>query len=351
MDGIHEILNAIDGSVKDDVLATIIRVRGSAYRKEGTSMLFRGDGTQIGLLSAGCLETDLSYQAQEVINQRRAKTVIYDLRDEDDSSWGQGAGCNGVITVLLEPIDACLREHLCKLKFLLDSGSRVMMIKKLSKDYSVSEYLFLSDDQQLFGKWHGKVPSQLKRYLMNLQLISPKSGITNSLELSADLYIHCFEPKPRLLVFGAGSDAVPLVEIASKAGFFVIVSDWRPALCREEFFPNADQLIVGFPNEVMPLLNLTSLDSVIILTHHFQRDREWLQLLKGKTLRYLGVLGSRARTQRLLDGREVPPGISSPVGLPIRAEGPVEIAVSIVAELIQLQRQKRSEKVIVIEGS
>jgi len=346
MDGIHEILDAIVESANDDVLATIIRVEGSAYRKEGSSTLFRGDGTQIGLLSAGCLETDLSFRVQEVINQRKTNTVVYDLRDEDDLSWGQGAGCNGVISVLLEPIDACLREHLCKLKFHLDNGNRVTVIKKLAKDNSVTDYLFITDHQQLFGKWHGRVPLQIKRLVNDIHQKIPKSGISYLPELSADIYIHCFEPKPRLIVFGAGRDAIPLVNMAAQAGFSVLVTDWRSALCKEEYFSEANQLIVGFPNEVIPMLTLSSLDSVIILTHHFQKDRELLHLLKGEKLRYLGVLGSKARTQRLLDGRELPPEIKSPVGLPIRAEGPEEIAVSIVAELIQRQRTKRPEMVM-----
>lgn len=91
MEGIHEILEAIEEFAHNGVLATIIRVEGSAYRKEGTSMLFRGDGAQIGLLSAGCLETDLSYRVHEIINQRTTKTVVYDLKAEDDLSWGQAA--------------------------------------------------------------------------------------------------------------------------------------------------------------------------------------------------------------------------------------------------------------------
>ncbi|MED4225224.1 XdhC family protein [Neobacillus cucumis] len=349
MEEIHEILEAIEEFAHNSVLATIIRVEGSAYRKEGTSMLFRGDGAQIGLLSAGCLETDLSYQVHEIINQRTTKTVVYDLRAEDDLSWG--AGCNGVISVLLEPIDACLREHLSKLKFHLENGKRVTMIKKLTKDYSVSDYLFITDDQQLFGKWHGRVSSQMKRLLNELHQSTPKSGITFFSELSADFYIHCFEPKPRLIVFGAGRDAVPLVKMASLAGFSVLVADWRSSLCKKEFFPDANQVIVGFPGEVMPMLALSNQDFAIVLTHHFQRDQELLNLIKDQTLAYLGILGSKERTQRLLEGSEIPPDINSPAGLSIGAEGPEEIAISIVAELIQRKNSQSVEMVVAKEGS
>ena len=350
MEGIHEILYALNSGTEGDVLATIIQVEGSAYRKEGTSMLVRKDGTQIGMLSAGCLEEDLAYRVEETRSQQISQSVVYDMRDEDDLSWGQGAGCNGVIRVLLEPVDDCHHEHLRKLKFQLDSGKRVTVIKKLTQDYKVSDYLFITDDQQFFGKWHGAVPSKIKNPLSKVYQTIPKSGVQFCPELSANLYIHLFEPKPRLIVFGAGMDAVPLVRLASQTGFSVLVSDWRAALCKQEIFPDATQLVVGFPNEVLPKLQLSNRDSVIILTHHFQRDKELLRLFEGEKLRHLGILGSKSRTARLLEGKPIPPEISSPVGIAIGAEGPEEIAVSIVAELIQKQRMKKLEKVKAFEG-
>ena len=352
MEGIHEILTALDSdsSPNGDILATIIHVEGSAYRKEGTSMLFRSDGIQVGMLSAGCLETDLSYRVQDVRNEGTAQTVIYDMREEDDLSWGQGAGCNGVIHVLLEPVDALLREQLSKLKCHLDNGNRVTMIKKLTKEFSVSDYLFLSNDQHHFGKWHGAVSKELKSLVNDLHQTFPKSGIRYLAELSATVYVHSFEPKPRLVVFGAGEDALPLVEIASLAGFSVIVTDWRSALCNEGNFPDADRLMVGYPNETIPLLDLTCSDSVLILTHQFQKDQEILNALKGKDLNYLGVLGPKLRTERLLEGLAIPTQISGPDGLSIGAEGPEEIAISIVAELIQRQRNNSEQKVVTFEG-
>lgn len=345
MEGIHEILNAIYSSSGEDILATIIRVEGSAYRKEGTSMLIKGDGTHIGLLSSGCLETDLLYRIQERRDKRTIETIVYDMREEDDLSWGQGAGCNGIISVLLEPVDACLRYHLCKLKFHLECGNRVTMIKKLAGDGSVSDYLFMADNQDLFGKWHGKVPVLIKRVISEAHQTYPTSGIRFFPELSADFYLHLFEPKPRLIVFGAGLDAVPLVKLAAQAGFSVIVSDWRSQLCNEFYFPDADQRIVGFPSEALSMLDLSYQDSVLILTHNFQRDKELVNDLIGRELKYLGILGPRARSQRLIDGKEIPSMISSPAGLAIGAEGPEEIAISIVAELIQRQRSKKMVKV------
>lgn len=348
MVGIHEILNALysDSAREGDVLATIIHVEGSAYRKEGTSMLFRNDGTQVGMLSAGCLETDLACMVEEARDKGTTQTVIYDMRAEDDLSWGQGAGCNGVIHVLLEPVDAFLRDHLCKLKFHLDNGHRVTMIKKMTKDHSVTDYIFMADAQHYFGKWHGGVSREIKGFINDIHQAFPKSGIKYFNDLSVRFYIHSFEPKPRLIIFGAGADAVPLVKVASLAGFSVLISDWRSALCNETNFPDAERLLVGYPSETIPLLHLTRSDSVLILTHQFQKDKELVNYLKGQELSYLGVLGPSLRTQRLLDGKEIPSEISSPVGLSIGAEGPCEIAISIVAELIQRQRNRKLQRVV-----
>ncbi|WP_251550959.1 XdhC family protein [Neobacillus muris] len=346
MDGIHEILQAVCSSIHDDVLATVVRVEGSAYRKEGAMMLFRENET-IGMISAGCLETDLAWQAQEVKKSREAKTIVYDMRAEDDLAWGQGAGCNGVIHVLLEPVDIVLREHLSQLQFHLENGDRATMIKKLKEDCSVSDYLFMTDDGQLFGKWHGGISVQLKNIIHQKHITSFKPGIHCFPEISAHLFIQSFEPKPRLFVFGAGPDVIPLVKLASEAGFSVFVSDWREEFCNQVHFPDAQQIIAGFPKETIPYLDLSAQDSVLLLTHHFQRDRELLHLLKDQELKYLGILGPRNRTKRLLDGNEIASQINSPTGLEIGAEGPVEIAISIVAELIQRHRSKKMAGVFI----
>lgn len=340
METIHDILHSISAS-NEDVLATIIRVEGSAYRKEGTSMLFHKDGSKVGTLSAGCLETDLSYRVKDVFGTNNTQTVVYSLKAEDDLSWGQGPGCNGVISVLLEPIHQQFYEHLTMLKNHLNLGNKVTLIKKLDKNLTLSSYLFMADDKTIFGSWMEEellCKTLLKRYHHR----SHTSGTLYSPELASNLYIHSFDPKPRLIIFGAGDDVIPLVDLATNTGYSVVVSDWRPALCNKEFFPKADQIIVGFPEESLKQMTFHPSDSVVIISHNFQRDKEYLHSLLNHDLMYLGVLGSRSRTERLLGGREIPTHLKSPVGLSIGAEGPEEIAVSIVAELIQ-QRKRRKE--------
>ncbi|PEK99028.1 XdhC family protein [Bacillus sp. AFS017336] len=344
MECIHEILKEISSPFEDDVLATIIHVEGSAYRKEGTSMLFKGNGKWVGLLSAGCLETDLSYRIQETRVKNTPQTVIYDMSAEDDLSWGNGAGCNGIVTVLLEPVDESLFNLLARLKLFLLNGNQVTMMKVLSNDHDEVETMFMVDDKTFFGNCNERKLEQVKSVLNELHITNMKSGLRTIEQVGTNIYLHSFNPKPRLIVFGAGKDAIPLVKLASLAGFFVTITDWREEFCSKEIFPNADEILVGFPIEIIPNLQLSNLDSVIVITHQFQKDKEILNHISNVNLKYLGVLGGKLRLQRLLDGTTINSEISSPAGLPIGAEGPEEIAISIVAELIQKQRPKRKPK-------
>ncbi len=344
MESIHKILNEITSSKEGDVLATIIHVEGSAYRKEGTSMLFKGNGREVGLLSAGCLEADLSYRVQETRVRKTPQTVTYDMSAEDDLTWGNGAGCNGIITVLLEPIDDTMFNLLTKLKTYLLNGTSVSMMKILSDDSNEVETIFIVDEKTFFGNCNERKLNQIKIAFNELHYTNQKSGLRTIEPLETNTYLHTFHPKPRLFVFGAGKDAIPLVKLASLAGFFVTITDWRADLCSKESFPDAQQILVGFPSEIIPRLQLTASDSAIIITHQFQKDKEILNHILNSNLKYLGVLGGKKRIQRLLEGKKVDTEINSPAGLQIGAEGPEEIAISIVGELIQRQRIKKISK-------
>ncbi|MEE6450922.1 XdhC family protein [Gottfriedia acidiceleris] len=344
MESIHEVLNELTSYKDGDVLATIIHVEGSAYRKEGTSMLFKGNGKEVGLLSAGCLEADLSYRVQETRVRKTSQIVTYDMSAEDDLTWGNGAGCNGIITVLLEPINESMFNLLTKLKTFLLNGKSVSMMKILSDDHNDVETLFLVDKKNFFGSCNERKLDNLISVLKELHYTNQKSGLLTINQLGSKLYLHTFHPKPRLFVFGAGKDAIPLVKIASLAGFFVTITDWRPDLCSKEYFSDAEQILVGFPSEIIPRLQLTSSDSAIIITHQFQKDKEILDQILNSNLKYLGVLGGKKRIERLLEGKKLNTEINSPAGLQIGAEGPEEIAISIVGELIQRQRIMKKSK-------
>lgn len=327
MEDIHELLDAIDLSAAGSVLAAVVKVTGSAYKKEGAAMLVQADGTQIGLLSAGCLEEDLGERLKTT--DESYGEFVYDMRGGDELSWGEGSGCNGVIHVWTDRLDETYIAHLLQLKETLRSGQSVFVIRKRGAQPG---YLFVPESGSAFGEWEGDVPEDCRVI---------ERGMFFSRALDSDVYVHRIHPKRRLIIFGAGPDARPLVSFAARAGFSVIISDWRPAFCSAIHFPAAEKHMIGFPHEVLKTISLKPEDFVLVMTHNFKRDQELIKALKEKELRYFGVLGSRKRTARLFELDTVPQGVTSPAGLFIQAQGAEEIAISIVAQLIQVSHSVR----------
>lgn len=332
MEEIHRILETIERTDLRSVLATITRVEGSAYRKEGTSMLLLEDGSQIGVLSAGCLEAELAACVPDILETGVSRSFVFDMQSSDPLSLGEGPGCGGVVHVTMEPVHDRFAGHLCTLKHYLDHHIEVMLVKRFGPDGSVTGYGFLTGDRHWFGEWEGPFPQVLFDWMSSGDL--RRSGMRFVSSMQSDVFVHRYYPRPRLILFGAGPDARPLAAFAAATGFSVIVSDWRPVLCDRRYFPDAESILLGFPEESIRMIEFTAYDYVVVMTHHFQRDQQLVRLLSERQLRYLGILGSKGRTERLLEGVTFPMKVHFPVGLAIGAEGPEEIAVSILAELI-----------------
>lgn len=307
----HDICETALNEIRPLVLATAVYVEGHAYRKQGVSMLFTEDGGMIGSLSPGCIETDLALRAEEVRRSGKPQLVLYDMRPEDDLSWGENIGCGGLLHILLEPVVGDLKWKLTQMKLYLDQG------------YSVT----------IRRKWNAE-KQDVHHYIEK----SENSLSTRDDSIEA-LYAHTYHPKPRLLILGAGDDSISLVKLAASTGFRVTVADWREALCTENRFPNA-ALLVGFPEEILRAFQIKEQDFLLLMSHQFPKERAFLEHLQHSSYRYLGILGSRIRTSRLLEGLAPFPHLHTPVGLTIGSEGPEEIAIAIAAELIAVKRNK-----------
>lgn len=320
MQNLLRILEVVQNSTEQCIMATIIKVEGSAYLKEGTLMLILESGQTVGMISPGCLEEDLVLRCKELFISKRPQTVLYDLRSIDDVGWGQGIGCNGVLTILLEPIDGKLRKELLYLKNDLENGYTVLHEKEFSDDFLLKFYSF--------------------KKVQGLEIF--KKNNTTCIK-EGFKYTYLFTPPPVLLIFGAGEDAKPLVSLATKIGFFVKLCDWRPGLCNESHFPSANQFYIGFPQKIMDQITLSKNDYVVIMSHNFSKDEEFLNNIINCEVRYIGILGSEMRTKRLLKGNECNHNLYYPIGLSIGAQGSEEIAVSIMAEIIQIFRKSYSK--------
>jgi xanthine dehydrogenase accessory factor len=309
----YDILLAVESTIQAGVLATVIHVEGHAYRKQGAMMLLMEDGSSLGSISPGCLEADLSAYVPAVWESQKPQMVEYDMRPADDFGWGETIGCGGLIRILLEPVSGELLVNLLVLKASLDRGEAIQLVRTFSDGYSEIQYALCNPDEVL--------PSVRQSSLSE--------------------YVSPFRPKPRVIVFGANQDAIPLVQLAASSGFRVVVADWRDAYCTAERFPGAET-VVAFPEQLVEKLKPNALDYIIVMSHQFDKDSEFVRGAMKWGLCYLGIMGSRERTEKLLEGLARPDWLHYPVGLNIGSEGPVENAISVVAELISMKRGVRT---------
>ncbi len=319
-------------------VATVVRVRGSAYRREGARILVREDGTYECLLSGGCLEPAVAEAAAQVIATGRTSLQEYDL--EEDSIWSLGVGCSGSVDILIERVedDPLWRDWL----EILDKADAAVMVKPLRDPH---RRLLVRERETAGSLGDANLDAMAAaRARARLRASFPHSGTERVGE--TELFFEVSVPPPVLVVFGAGSDAEPLVRQAWDLGFAVTVVDPRAAFLTAERFPHATLVCAHF-SAFGEVVRLTHQSLVVIMNHHLERDRECLRFALESPAPYVGVLGPRSRYSRLLnalrDDGYVPDGsklsrVRNPVGLALGAETPEEIAMSILAEILALQR-------------
>lgn len=325
-------------------IATVIGVEGSSYRNEGAKMLIDEKGEIYGMISGGCLEEDLIHHANEVLQGNTPKMLTYDQSSENELSWGPWSGCNGVIHVYLEvtgwdilkdKFDNSLLENIEHKLFL---GHRVASLKIIDEKNQNSDLIYYAGDGEiLYGldEPENSLLTYLKTFIKN-EKKTEMITIENQSFL-AEQYM----PKEPLYIFGAGPDSEPLVEFVSKLDFSIRIIDPRNERFEKGNFSNVDQQIIEFPQLFLQNNALPSNSFVLIMTHHFQWDQNVLPYFIKKPPKYLGILGSKKRTEKLFQDSPIPEWVHSPVGIGIGAEGPEEIAISICAELIKIRNANR----------
>lgn len=323
----HEIAKYIQTHKTPAVLATLIEVEGHSYRKPGAVMLFFEGGT-IGSLSPGCLESDLQLRTSEIWERGLPEIVEYNMLSADDLSWGETVGCGGKIKVVLEPVQGKLYELLVQASDRLAAGERLVLFRE-AVERGFTYKLELDIDTSLSQhKKHPKLSHSVKESLM--------TGCFSTSQAELITFHTCLVPKPRLVIFGGGRDVVPIAELADRVGFRIVVADWREGSLQNDF-PRAERIICS-PTEVVQRLGVAERDYVLICSHQLGRDKQFLESVIPLAPLYIGIIGSKARIALLLEGLEAPVSLHAPVGLPIGGEGPEEIAVSIIAEIIQIRR-------------
>lgn len=335
-------------------MATVIDVEGSAYRHKGAKMLIDEKGITYGMISGGCLEEDLIHHAMEVLQSRKTKIVTYNLKSENEISWGEGIGCNGVIYVLIETIGWNMLKDTNgidlweKVNQKLLLGYRVASLTAIDEHNNADFRIYYGEDEEVLycsGDVEQSLINDLRNFIYHEEGTSLIKG-ENQRQTLMELY----KPRELLYIFGAGPDIEPLVELVAKLDFSVCLIDPRSQRCNTKNFPNADQHIIEFPHVYLQQHNLPVNSFVLIMTHNFQWDQSILNHLIHHPTQYVGVLGPKKRTERLLNPKPVPEWIDSPVGVEIYAEGQEEIAISICAQLIKRRNRNKRKNTKLPDG-
>ncbi len=352
MSGLNDLIQAIETCARqgeETVLATVVKVEGSAYRRPGARMLIPLHGRTIGSVSGGCLEQDLAKKAWWLTDSgepvvRRYSTGATEDEDDDQSALTFGLGCNGTVFVMLERLSAkapsLAIELLRQVRDSLQPAAMATIISTSRNtsvrvgDRVVSHASPALRNRALETRIRKSLRKTLTEKKSSLRLYTDARG-------EVEVFFEYVAAPPRLVIFGAGHDAQPLVRMSKVLGWHVSVIDSRSHFARPERFPQADAVIVANLEACIDLGPVTEGAAVAVMTHSYRQDRHWLgQLLQGAPA-YIGQLGPRERTDRLLtDIRQHHPALNAlpqlhyPMGLDLGGDAPESVALSILAEMM-----------------
>ncbi|SDS70730.1 hypothetical protein SAMN04487764_2852 [Gillisia sp. Hel1_33_143] len=331
------------------ILATVVHVEGSSYRRAGARMLIDEVGNITGAISGGCLEGDALRKALHALHQQKNKLITYDTSDEDDALIGAQLGCNGIIQVLFEPLNFQEELNPCELlKNVISKNVAQAIIVQFNLNRTKEQsgtILIIDENSEVIGK---KPDSELLNIFQNqakLSLETKRSQFAefqNSEEIQ-HVFIQNYQPPVKLIIVGAGNDAQILAQQAELLGWEVAVTDGRPTHANEQRFSSSCQVIVSKPEQALENIKIDERSCFVLMSHNYNYDLAVLKLLlKEDAIPYIGILGplkkyERMQTDLVNEGFEISEGnydkIYAPVGLEIGAETPAEIGLSVLAEI------------------
>jgi xanthine dehydrogenase accessory factor len=354
MSEITDVLAAIESlSAKGErmALATIVAVRGSTYRRPGARLLVPEDGAPVGNISGGCLEGDVADMARIVMQEGTARLAGWDLTADDDAVWGLGLGCNGAIEVFIEPAEQAAQVA-GALRMALEEQrpiSVVTVLESTREGIEPGARLVVRPEGDGEGSLGSAEADAAALAAAREQLALEKSEI-RTLPDGIRAFVEVLDPPLRLLICGAGHDAIPMVRTAAGLGWNAVVVDDRPGFLTSERYPEAAGFIhVEAPEDVAKTAPIDAHTCAVVMTHNFLRDKEYLRALLSSPVSYIGMLGPAARTERLLmelrdEGVQITEAdrarIHGPAGLDLGSEGPEEIAQSIAAEIVAVRHAR-----------
>lgn len=336
---IQEIIRAVDALPIGEkaVLATVVDLKGSGYRRPGARMLIKSNGDAVGTVSGGCLEADVLERAKRVLKNNAAEIFTYDTTAEENSVFSLNMGCRGVLRVLLESVDAG-SDVFARLRRSFNDRSAtagaVVITSNNSSTGKIGDRFFLEESEKLIE--FENLDSDLRKFAdstSTYETVTYKDG-----DGDIEFAFEQITPPVQLIILGAGADAVPLAGAAFSLGWQVRVYDHRPAFLTKERFPNADSLI-GVKRDAPLPIDADDRTAIVAMNHNYDRDKMALHVALQTNAFYVGALGPKKRTQQIL-GELADADVSldlqnlrSPAGLDIGGDTPEAIAIAIIAEI------------------
>ena len=318
-------------------LATVVRVHGSAYRHEGAKLVVDADGSSVGNVSGGCLEADVREVALRVATTGVAELRTYCGGSDEISAWDLGVGCEGVVEILIEPVSSA---RVIERRAIGDETGYVSVTRlRESRECGEAPRIVISDSGA-FGSLGDPILDAYAR----THAAGWRARAESRIEQVGDarLSLDVLTPPARLIVVSAGDDAKLFAAMAAELGFRTVVVDRRPALLARDRFPQAVSLLDCDAARLNERLVLDASSYCVVMTHDFADDTAYLRALLRTPARYIGMLGPRQRTERILarlrdEGPINESRIYGPVGLDIGTDGAEQVALAVLAEILAVK--------------
>jgi xanthine dehydrogenase accessory factor len=318
------------------VLATVVKTQGSSYRLPGARLLITASGQRAGSISGGCLEDDLVKKAWW-LTENGPMVRRYDTTPDGEIGPSFGLGCNGIIHVLLQRLDPGAHSVLELLREVRESRRPAAVAHVLQPQELVGQGLVIDHNGEVCFHFSDARRNVWLEHHARRTLEECQSRAATD-EAGIEAFFEVLIPPIQLLIFGAGDDAVPVMELAKYFGWRISVLDGRAHYARRERFPSSDEVLVRPAGHSGMQAVIDPWTAAVLMTHSYSQDLEIVRELSAMPLAYLGILGPRKRTDQLLAEAGISPGslgaaLHGPMGLDIGADGPEQVALAIVAEI------------------
>jgi xanthine dehydrogenase accessory factor len=334
---LHELKEIIQQAVinqkKDikNILVTVVDLDGSSYRKPGVRMLISNDDSYIGAVSGGCVEKEIIKRAQTVFENEKAKIITYDGRYK--------LGCEGILYILIEPF------------FISNAFLEAFLFAIAHRDTIQIDSYFKKEDEAI-GNYGSILTFKNKQQFIFSDFFNLKTLDNNK------IFTQHLKPLFNLIIIGGEHDAVQLCKIAANLGWQIVVITAAKNSKLQSNFPGA-HAVIGETPETIQFSNIEDDTAIVLMNHSYVQDLKYLLQLSKQQPKYIGILGAPNRREKLFNALfEFAPAtaeefldcIYTPAGLHIGAKTPEEIAISIIAEILSVTRNKEPFSLRKLQG-